>query len=173
MCGIAGIVGPGARAPQATATLGRMLEALRHRGPDDGLLVDAGEALIGARRLAIVDVVGGRQPVASEHGDVVVALNGELYDHARLRRDLETRGHSFRSGSDTEVLLRLYQEHGEGALERLDGMFALAIWDARRRTLLLARDRMGEKPLVWFEAGGDLVFASELQALAQHPDAPR
>jgi asparagine synthase (glutamine-hydrolysing) len=104
---------------------------------------------------------------------VVVALNGELYDHARLRRDLETRGHSFRSGSDTEVLLRLYQEHGEGALERLDGMFALAIWDARRRTLLLARDRMGEKPLVWFEAGGDLVFASELQALAQHPEAPR
>lgn len=172
MCGIAGFAGPGARAPQAPDVLGAMLAALRHRGPDDEGLVDGRGAWIGARRLAIVDVAEGRQPVGNERGDVVVALNGELYDHDRLRRDLEARGHRFRTGSDTEVLLRLYEEHGEGLLERLEGMYALAVWDARRGALLLARDRLGEKPLVWFEAPGGLAFASELRALAQHPDAP-
>jgi asparagine synthase (glutamine-hydrolysing) len=173
MCGLAGIVGPGAEAPASLATLRAMLEVLAHRGPDDDALVSGEDHALGARRLSMLDLEDGRQPMRSEGGDVVVALNGEIYNDDELRAGLRARGARFRTRSDTEVALRLYEERGAELLEDLEGMFALAIWDARRRTLLLARDRLGEKPLVWFEAGGRLVFASEWRALARHPDVPR
>jgi len=173
MCGIAGIVGAGVGGPEDRAVLDRMLATMVHRGPDDGAALVGDGFAIGARRLAIVDLEHGRQPVANERGDVVVALNGELYDHAALRRAGEAEGVRYRTRSDTEVLLRLLESHGDGCLERLEGMYAFAAYDARRRVLLLARDRMGEKPLVWFETRGRIVFASEMRALAVHPDAPR
>ncbi len=172
MCGIAGIVGPAARAPGAAAVLAAMLESLRHRGPDDVHQVRAGDALLGARRLSIVDLAGGRQPFASERGDVVACLNGELYDHDALRRDLEARGHRFRTRADTEVLLRLYLEEGVRALDRLEGMYALGVFDQRQDLLLLARDRMGEKPLCYASDGPSLRFASEWRGLAAGLDRP-
>ncbi len=172
MCGIAGIVGRGAGGPDDRATLERMLATLVHRGPDDGQSIVGEGYAIGARRLSIVDVAHGRQPVANERGDVVVAMNGEIYDHEALRRDCEAHGARFQSRSDTEVLLRLFEREGDGVLDRLEGMYAFAAYDARTRSLLIARDRLGEKPLVWFEARGRLVFASEMRALAAHPDAP-
>lgn len=177
MCGIAGIVGPGVGTDEDRSVLARMLFAMGHRGPDDGHAVVGDGYAIGARRLAIVDVAHGRQPATDARGEVVVALNGELYDHAALRRDLEARGHALVTGSDTEVLLHLVRDEGEACLDRLEGMYAFAAYDTRTRTLLLARDRLGEKPLVGFTTDGPqgrrLVFASELQALARHPDAPR
>src|SRR5262245_22470510 len=150
-----------------------MLATLSHRGPDDtGAIVRDGMA-IGAKRLAIVDVDEGRQPVAAADGALVVALNGEIYDHDALRRDLEASGRRFATGSDTEVLLALLEKEWAECLDRLEGMYAFAAYDARRGELLLVRDRLGEKPLVWFETEGRIVFASEWRALAAHPDAPR
>src|SRR5205085_5028470 len=127
-----------------------MLEMLVHRGPDDESSVAGDGFAIGARRLSIVDVEHGRQPFASEGGDVVVAMNGELYGHDALRRGLESRGRRFATRSDTEVLLRLFEEQGDACLSHLEGMYAFAAYDGRTRSLLLARDRLGEKPLVWF-----------------------
>jgi len=173
MCGIAGIVGPGVGTPADRAHLAQMLDRMVHRGPDDGHVVAVPGALLGARRLAIVGGPDGRQPMLDPRGPVVVALNGELYGHAVLHRDLEARGERFATATDTEVLLRHVVLDGAACLPRLDGMFAFAAWDGRTRTLLLARDRLGEKPLVWFTAGDRLVFASELSALTAHPAAPR
>lgn len=173
MCGIAGIVGPGVGTPADRADLARMLARLAHRGPDDGHVVAVPGALLGARRLAIVGGPDGRQPMEDPRGPVVVALNGELYGHATLRRDLEARGERFATTTDTEVLLKHIVLDGAACLPRLEGMFAFAAWDGRTRTLLIARDRLGEKPLVWFATGDRLVFASELGALTAHPDAPR
>ena len=173
MCGIAGIVGPGVGGAQDRAVLATMLEHLAHRGPDDGHVVAGDGFALGARRLAIVDVERGRQPMEDPRGPVVVAMNGELYDHAALRADLEARGERFATHADTETLLRGFVRDGAACLDRLDGMWAMAAWDGRDRTLTLARDRLGEKPLVWFESRGRIVFASEWRALAAHPDAPR
>ncbi len=173
MCGIAGIVGPGVGTPADHADLARMLDRMVHRGPDDGHVVAVPGALLGARRLAVVGGPDGRQPMADPRGPVVVALNGELYGHAALRHALEARGERFITSTDTEVLLKHVVLDGAACLPRLDGMFAFAAWDGRTRTLLLARDRLGEKPLVWFTRGDRLVFASELGALTAHPAAPR
>lgn len=173
MCGIVGIVGEGVGGPEDRAIVERMLATIVHRGPDDGAQIAGEGFVLGARRLSIVDVEHGRQPVANDRGDVVVALNGEIYDHEALRREGEARGVHFRTRSDTEVLLSLIDAEGEGCLERLEGMYAFAAFDARTRALLLVRDRLGEKPLVWFESKGRIVFASEMRALAVHPDAPR
>ena len=173
MCGIAGVVGAGAGGPEDKALLERMLGTLVHRGPDDGLAITGEGFAIGARRLSIVDVANGRQPVVNERGDIVVAMNGEIYDHEVLRGQGEARGMRFRTRSDTEVLLRFFEAEGEAVLDRLEGMYAFAAYDARTRHLLIARDRLGEKPLVWFESRGKIVFASEMRALAAHPDAPR
>jgi asparagine synthase (glutamine-hydrolysing) len=173
MCGIAGMVGPGAGTAEGRAILSRMLDAMAHRGPDDGHIIAGDGFAMGTRRLSIVDVEQGRQPFEDPRGPVVVAMNGELYDHDALRRDLVARGDTFTTRSDTEVLLRLFARDGAACLDRLEGMYAFAAWDGRTRTLLVARDRLGEKPLVWFEASGHLVFASEWRALAAHPDAPR
>src|SRR4051812_46980463 len=146
-----------------------MVDALAHRGPDGrGVRVD-GPVALGNRRLAIIDVAHGEQPVANEDGSVLVVQNGEIYNHAQLRAELESRGHRFATRCDTEVLVHAYEEHGDAFLERLRGMFALAVWDRRRQRLLVARDRFGIKPLYWRAERGVLSFASELKALRRQP----
>ncbi|HST54657.1 MAG TPA: asparagine synthase (glutamine-hydrolyzing) [Solirubrobacteraceae bacterium] len=146
-----------------------MLATLHHRGPDDGgLHTDPGTGVsIGARRLAILDIDGGHQPLCGEDGSVWVAFNGEIYNHEPLREDLRRRGHTFSTGCDTEVLVHLYEEFGDALVHALEGMFAFALWDERRQRLLLARDRFGEKPLFIHEHAGELMFASELTALLE------
>ena len=156
-------------------TLERMSAALVHRGPDDQGAVLLGEAGLAQRRLAIIDLLGGHQPIANEDGNAWIVCNGEIYNHRELRRDLLARGHSFRTGSDSEVILHLYEERGERAVDELRGMFAFAIWDARRRRLLLARDRFGQKPLFYRFDGWRFTFASEIKAIlaAGGREAPR
>jgi asparagine synthase (glutamine-hydrolysing) len=151
----------------------RMMRALEHRGPDDeGSFVSEG-AFLGHRRLSIIDLEAGRQPIANEDGRIRVVFNGEIYNHKDLRRDLEARGHRFESRTDGEVLPHLWEQEREAMLGRLNGMFAFALWDGRDRSLILARDRMGKKPLFWGVFDGELVFASELRALLRHPSVPR
>jgi len=172
VCGIAGFIEHSPR-PDPQPILDRMVTVLRHRGPDDwGEYVD-GVAAIGVRRLAVIDLETGRQPIANEDGSVHVVLNGEIYNFAELRVRLERRGHRFRTRSDAEVVVHAYEEAGDDCVRELDGMFALAIWDRSRRALLLARDRMGEKPLYYYAGPDTFVFGSELRALLQHPDVPR
>src|SRR6185295_15952221 len=164
MCGIYGMVASTPTGVDA-ALLGRMGATLAHRGPDgDGSRV-LGRAALGCRRLAIIDVLGGRQPLGDEDDAVLAVCNGEIYNHASLREALATRGHDFRTRSDAEVLPHLYQERGADFVEALDGMFGAAVWDARAGRLVLARDRMGEKPLYYALTPGALVFASEPKAL--------
>ncbi len=163
MCGIAGVVSPGS--PPAEATLTRMNDCLAHRGPDDAGSYRDGPVGLAHRRLSIIDPAGGAQPMDNEDGSVVVAFNGEIYGHRRLREDLEAAGHRFSTDADTEVIVHGYEEHGVEVCEHLDGMFAFALWDADRERLLLARDRMGVKPLVVGRDGDRLAFASELPAL--------
>jgi asparagine synthase (glutamine-hydrolysing) len=172
MCGLAGFLESGP--PDARRrTAQRMADTLRHRGPDsEGFYIDPFIAL-GVRRLSVIDLETGDQPIANENGTVWGALNGEIYNFQALRHDLQRLGHQFRTRSDTEVVVHAYEEWGEDCLHHLDGMFALAIWDGAQRTLLLARDRMGEKPL-YYHAGPDVfVFGSELRALLEHPAVPR
>jgi len=172
MCGIAGFVAVGRR-DDDRATVRRMTDSLRHRGPDDeGWYVDDYAAL-GVRRLRVIDLHTGRQPIANEDATVWVVFNGEIYNYRALRTRLEERGHRFRSASDTEVLVHAYEEYGEDCVFYLDGMFAFAVWDAARRTLFLARDRMGEKPLYYYCGPEAFVFGSELRALLAHPAVPR
>jgi asparagine synthase (glutamine-hydrolysing) len=164
MCGICGLFG----GPDPAA-LEAMSAALVHRGPDDhGTFVD-GSVGLAARRLSIIDLAGGHQPIANEDATLHVVQNGEIYNHAELRRELESRGHSFRTRCDTEVLVHLYEEHGPEFVERLRGMFAIALWDSRRGRLLLARDRFGIKPLYVHRREGRLAFASELKSLMRAP----
>jgi asparagine synthase (glutamine-hydrolysing) len=163
MCGIAGhLAFPRADA----AAVRRMAAALVHRGPDGEGFLDDGPISLGHRRLSIIDVKGGAQPIFNEDGSVAVILNGEIYNYRELREELRAR-HSFRTQSDTEVLVHLYEEEGEAMLGRLRGMFALALWDRRRERLLLARDPLGEKPLYYCESRAGLHFASDLRALRQ------
>ncbi|HEY6585284.1 MAG TPA: asparagine synthase (glutamine-hydrolyzing) [Gaiellaceae bacterium] len=163
MCGIAGLAsGSGTADPER---LRAMSATLVHRGPDaDGTLVD-GPVGLASRRLSIIDLETGDQPIANEDGTVHVIQNGEIYNYRELRAELERAGHRFTTQSDTEVLVHLYEQHGDGFAERLRGMFAIAVWDARRRRLLLARDAFGIKPLYYREDGGELLFGSELRAL--------
>ncbi len=144
-----------------------MNAAMVHRGPDDaGVHVDSESGVaLGARRLSIIDVAGGHQPLANEDGTVWAVLNGEIYNHPSLQCRLRARGHRLATSADTEVLVHLYEDHGPALVHALEGMYAFAIWDARERRLVLARDRMGEKPMFYAERGGDLTFASELTAL--------
>src|SRR5438309_9187516 len=165
MCGIAGYVG-WARGPDESAgDLAQMCEAIRHRGPDDaGYFIAPGVAL-GMRRLSIIDVAGGAQPIANEDRRLRVVFNGEIYNYQEIRSRLEREGHRLVTGSDTETLVHLYEDHGPSLVQYLRGMFAFALWDARRQTLLLARDRFGIKPLYYWQARGGLAFASELPSL--------
>ena len=153
--------------------LRRMTRLLTHRGPDEEGFWAGSGAFLGHRRLSIIDLEGGQQPLSNEDGSIRVAFNGEIYNHHELRGELIEKGHEFSTRSDTEVLVHLWEEHAEAMLGRLNGMFALALWDARDRTILLARDRMGKKPLFWGAFHGELVFASEMRAMLAHPDVPR
>ena len=184
MCGITGAVWTDPAKALDHATLRRMVEVLRHRGPDDeGTYTsearsqasgqDVPGVALGHRRLSIIDLATGRQPLANEDGSVWVVFNGEIYNYRELRRRLEGAGHRFRTQSDTEVLVHLYEDEGEALPERLNGMFALAIWDAGRRQLFLARDRLGKKPLVYRLEPGRLLFASELKSLLEVSGVPR
>ena len=170
MCGIAGWVG--ARGGDRDV-LEVMLRALEHRGPDDTGRHLGAEAALGMTRLSIIDLVTGRQPMTTEDASSALVFNGEIYNYRELRDELATRGRRFATRSDTEVLLRAWEEWGEACVERLRGMFAFAIWDARRRRLLLARDRLGKKPLYYWHRDGLLVFASEPKALLRHPAVGR
>jgi asparagine synthase (glutamine-hydrolysing) len=174
MCGIVGIVDFGANAFVDEARLKRMRDVLRHRGPDgEGLWLEGGVGL-GHRRLAIVDVAGGHQPMANAASSAWITYNGEIYNHPQLRAALETRGRRYRTRSDTETILHMYDEEGEACVERLHGMFAFGLWDRARRRLLLARDRLGIKPLYYAVNNQELVFASEIKAiLAATQERPR
>src|SRR5436305_12948402 len=154
-------------------TLGRMSAAIAHRGPDDKGEVVMGEIGLAMRRLSIVDLAGGHQPMRNEDGTAWIVFNGEIYNHRELRRDLERRGHRFATASDTEVILHLYEGRGEHVVDELRGMFAFAVWDGRRRRLLLARDRFGQKPLFFRADGRRFLFASEIKSiLTALPHAP-
>ena len=172
MCGIVGFLAPaGQRADRRL--IERMVAILRHRGPDSvGYHVD-GRVALGVARLRVVDLATGDQPQAGEDGSVQVVLNGEIYNHAVLREALRGAGHRFVSRSDTEVVAHAWEEHGPRCVTLLDGMFAVAVWDARAERLWLARDRMGEKPLYYAEGAGGIVFASELRAVLAHPSVAR
>jgi asparagine synthase (glutamine-hydrolysing) len=165
MCGIAGFVGLGYSDGDARARVRAMCDAITHRGPDsEGVLVDRNVAL-GMRRLSVIDVMGGHQPIFNEDRSVAVVFNGEIYNHRVLRAELERHGHRFTTHSDTEVLVHAYEQFGEGMAVRLHGMFAFAIWDFSRQSLFIARDRVGMKPLSYAEVGGGLAFCSELRSL--------
>ena len=165
MCGIVGIVNFNPQEAVDEARLKRMRDVLRHRGPDgEGLWTD-GPVGLGHRRLAIVDVATGQQPMTNEDGSCWITYNGEIYNHASLRPELVARGHRYRSQSDTETILHLYEEEGERCVERLQGMFAFALWDGPRRRLLLGRDRLGIKPLYYAVTDQELLFASEIKAI--------
>lgn len=170
MCGITGFARTdGVSRSEDRELLAAMCAAIRHRGPDDeGGYVRDGVAL-GMRRLSIIDVAGGHQPIHNEDGTVTVVFNGEIYNYRRLHERLERAGHRFTTVSDTEVLVHLYEDRGEAMVEDLDGMFGFAIWDSRRRRLFIARDRLGIKPLYYEESERGLAFASELRALVARP----
>jgi asparagine synthase (glutamine-hydrolysing) len=162
MCAIAGIIG---RTRSAADDLARMLEAQKHRGPDgEGTWSDA-RALLGHRRLSIIDLAGGRQPLVSADGKVALVCNGEIYNYRELRTRLEAQGHRFLTHSDCEVLIALYEQYGDGLLEHVRGMFAFALWDSRRQRLLAARDHLGQKPFFYAMRGGQFVFASEIKGI--------
>jgi asparagine synthase (glutamine-hydrolysing) len=165
MCGIAGFIGPTSESAAAKALVGRMVATLAHRGPDGhGIHVDEGAAL-GHTRLSIIDLAGGHQPLVDESGDFAISFNGEIFNYVEIRDDLVAKGVRFRTRSDTEVILQLYKIKGEACVDDLNGDFAFAIWDRRRQTLMLARDRMGVRPLYWAKSRGRLYFASEIKAL--------
>lgn len=171
MCGICGELRFGQGEAVEAATLVRMADALRHRGPDDdGLHLSPDRRFgIAFRRLSIVDLATGAQPMSNEDGSVWVVFNGEIYNHQALRAELERRGHVYRSRADTECLVHLYEDYGPDLVHHLRGMFAFALWDERAGRLLLARDRLGIKPLYYATLGGRLLFASEIKALLRHP----
>jgi asparagine synthase (glutamine-hydrolysing) len=165
MCGIAGLVNLTGRVPVPAGVLRTMAQAIYHRGPDEDGFLDVQGLGFASRRLSIVGLFDGRQPISNEDGDVSVVFNGELFDYRELRADLEGRGHHFRTHCDTEVLPHLWEDHGESMLDRMRGQFAVALWDGRQRQLLLARDRFGICPLFWTRQGDWLLFASEIKAL--------
>jgi asparagine synthase (glutamine-hydrolysing) len=165
MCGIAGIVNLSAPIPIDASVVRRMASAITHRGPDeDGYFHRPGLAMAN-RRLSIVGLHDGKQPISNEDGDISVVFNGELFDYPEVKAQLEGNGHHFRTHCDTELIPHLYEEHGEGVFEKLRGQFAIALWDERKQQLLLARDRFGICPLYWSQQGDYLLFASEIKAL--------
>ena len=172
VCGLSGFVSLDRR-PADCAIVRRMAATLRHRGPDDeGYYVD-GPVALGHRRLTIIDLATGRQPIGNESGTVHAMLNGEIYNYRNLTETLRARGHRFATSSDTETIVHAWEEYGEGCLAHFNGMFALVLWDAERQTLFAARDRLGEKPLYYAERNGWVVFASEIRALLAHPEIGR
>ena len=173
MCGICGIVNSKATDNIDRHVLERMTAAQTHRGPDGhGYFVD-GQAGLGHRRLSIIDLSGGGQPMFNEDGSIAVVFNGEIYNYAELTQNLISQGHQFKTRSDTETIVHAYEQHGDNCVRDFRGMFAFAIWDRRHRRLLLARDRMGIKPLYYYRGADFFVFASEIKSLLQHPKVPK
>ncbi|HKV39295.1 MAG TPA: asparagine synthetase B, partial [Blastocatellia bacterium] len=191
MCGIVGVADSSGK-PVSETVLHAMADAIVHRGPDgEGYYSDCrsdvgaashnhdsgdgtgGSVGLGMRRLAIVDLVSGQQPIHNEDKSVWVVLNGEIYNYPELRKELESKGHRFYTNSDTEAIVHAYEEYDLDVPKRLVGMFAFALWDRAKRRLLISRDRVGKKPLLYCIAGSKLIFGSEFQALLKHPDVPR
>src|SRR5579862_2621747 len=171
MCGILGVFEYGdTRGGVSEPLIVRMRDTLRHRGPDgEGVWISPDRRVgLGHRRLSILDIGGGSQPMIGRGGEVLV-FNGEIYNYPRLRRKLEHDGVEFRTTCDTEVILVLYERYGKDCLEHLDGMFAFALWDPKTEELFFARDRVGEKPFHWAQANGIMVFGSEIKAILEHP----
>ncbi len=171
MCGIAGFANMGYTYDDARHLLDRMCKVMRHRGPDEqGIWVGASaryDIALGMRRLSIIDITGGQQPICNEDHTMLVVLNGEIYNYRELQDELSSRGHTFRTRSDTETILHAYEEYGDACVKHLRGMFAFALWDTRRERLLLARDRFGKKPLYYYWDGTHLLFASEIKSILQ------
>ena len=173
MCGIAGIIYKDSDRPVEEALLRRMCEVMTHRGPDgEGTFTGPGVGL-GHRRLSIIDLEGGAQPMGNEDGRIRITFNGEIYNFKELQPALESAGHTFQTRSDTESIVHLYEEHGDRCVEHLRGMFAFGLWDGPEKRLLLARDRLGQKPLFYYEDDDRLIFASEIKAILQAPEVPR
>ena len=176
MCGIVGFLNLGDRALDPTpsdAYLSSMLESILHRGPDEeGRLIE-GPLAMGMRRLSIIDLASGQQPISGEDGSVKIVFNGEIYNYQALQKLVQERGHTLKTSSDTETIVHLYEEFGVDCLQHLEGMFAFAIWDAKKKRLFIARDRIGEKPLYWGNFDGQFLFGSELKGILAHPAARR
>src|SRR3954468_10743824 len=174
MCGIAGVVGVGPLAEDARARATRMRDIIAHRGPDEAGLHCDTHAALAHRRLSIVDLGTGQQPLSNEDGSIWVIFNGEIYNHGDVRRELEAHGHVYRTRSDTETIVHAYEQWGDACVHRFRGMFAFAIWDAPKRRLVLVRDRLGIKPLYWARTPDALLFGSEMKAiLASGPGEPQ
>src|SRR5436309_5496162 len=171
MCGICGLFGRDTPDPGLVEA---MNAAIVHRGPDHGAVESHGRCVLGYRRLSIIDLQTGDQPVANERGDVVAVFNGELYNFRELRRELQSAGHETRGTGDSPLIPHAYEQWGAGFAERLEGMFAIALWDRARERLVLVRDRLGKKPLLYARlTDGSFAFASETKALLQLPSLPR
>ena len=168
MCGIFGFAGF-----EKPDLLSRMAAAVQHRGPDGEGYFSEGRFSMGMRRLSIIDLEGGSQPIWNEDETLAVCFNGEIYNYLELREELEAAGHRFRTRSDTETLVHAFEEWGEACLARLNGMFAFALWDRREERLFLARDRAGQKPLYYWDRNGRLLFASEIKALLESDEVER
>ncbi|MEO0575365.1 MAG: asparagine synthase (glutamine-hydrolyzing) [Pseudomonadota bacterium] len=169
MCGIAGISGPDAASRWGQPVVKAMTDAIVHRGPDGEGFLAKGDVVLGHRRLSIIDLEGGDQPIFNEDRSIAIVFNGEIYNYKELREDLVKRGYQFATHSDTETIVHLYQEYGVAAVEHMIGMFAFALWDDNKQRLFIARDRLGEKPLYYSMDKGNIAFASELKALAPTP----
>lgn len=170
MCGICGVFEYKEHRPVDSRVLGNMLDVIKHRGPDDEGTYVHHDLAIGMRRLSIIDLAGGKQPMTNEDGSVVVVFNGEIYNYIELAEQLRQRGHRLKTVSDTEVIAHLYEEDGEACMQHFRGMFGVAIWDTRRQKLMLIRDRMGIKPIYYTQVGDRLIFGSEIKSILQHPD---
>src|SRR5438105_10506401 len=172
MCGIVGVVNLD-RAAADAGLLARMNEAIRHRGPDEEGAYLKGHVGLAMRRLAIIDLAGGQQPIANEDRTCWIVFNGEIYNYRELKRRLEDLGHRFRTDCDTEAIVHAYEQYGADCPRHLRGMFAFAIWDENKEELFLARDRVGKKPILYAQTGDELIFGSEFSALLLHPDINR
>jgi asparagine synthase (glutamine-hydrolysing) len=173
MCGIAGLWSLNPALPPRMHELDAMVAAMHHRGPDGrGTRID-GAIGLGHARLSIIDLAGGAQPMCNEDRTIWVVFNGEIFNYIELRRELLREGHQFHTESDTEVLVHLYERHGDRFVDHLNGQFAIALWDGRRQRLVLARDRVGIRPLFYTWSRGRLAFASEVKALFTLPEVPR
>jgi asparagine synthase (glutamine-hydrolysing) len=173
MCGICGVISRNSDRPVTEPLLRVMNDQLQHRGPDDAGIYLDDQAGLAMRRLSIVDLATGHQPITNEDRTIWIVFNGEIYNHLEIRQQLETKGHRFVTKTDTEAILHGYEAYGDEVVQHLNGMFAFAIWDSRRQRLLMARDRVGIKPLYYYSGPERFFFASELKALLAHPDVPR
>src|SRR6266516_3157456 len=169
MCGIAGMMKFGQDARADSGAVRQMCAAMTHRGPDDEGVYTDGPVGIGMRRLSIIDVAGGHQPISNETGTIWIVFNGEIYNHAELRKKLEPLGHRYRTNSDTETIVHLYEQYGKDCVQHLRGMFAFALWDSRRQVFFAARDRLGIKPFYYRLTAESFLFGSEIKALLAYP----